>query len=104
MSNNKNGKATKDYLSKKGILALIIMMWVGVALCLFSWFIKFDIFGVSSEVLGLPGGVLAIAGVILILFVPKCPYCGKHKIGRNIGAQIKKEVECPDCNKTVEIK
>lgn len=104
MSDNKTSKAKKEYLPKKGILTLIIIMWLGVALCLFSWFIKFDIFGVSSEILGLPGGVMAIAGVLLLLFVPKCPYCGKHKIGRNIGTQIKKEVECPDCGKTVEIK
>lgn len=104
MSNNKADKAKKEYLSKKGILTLIIIMWIGVVMCLFSWIFDFDMFGVSSQILGLPGGVLAIAGVLLLLFVPKCPYCGKHKIGRNIGTQIKKEVICPECNKTVEIK
>ena len=34
----------------------------------------------------------------------KCPYCGSKKVGRNIGGTPKKEVECPDCKKKIDIK
>ena len=97
-------KIIKRYISKKMLMTLLIIMWGGVGLCIISWLPSFTIFGIPSQAIGLPGGVMAIAGVILLLFLPKCPYCGSHKLGKAIGTKIVKDVECPACNKKVGIR
>lgn len=102
MSNKKDEKLS---ISKKSIMVQLVVMWLGVALCIVSMFVpEFEIFGFSSRVIGLPGGLLALVGVFVMLFANKCPYCGKHKLGRNIGGTLKKEIECPDCKKKIDIK
>ncbi|MBQ8831610.1 MAG: hypothetical protein IJ017_08425 [Oscillospiraceae bacterium] len=102
---SKNKKEEKLSISKKAILAQLIVMWAGVVLCLIGMFApEFEILGYSSRVISLPGGILALVGVFVMLFANKCPYCGMHKVGRNIGGTLKKEIECPDCKKKIDIK
>ncbi len=102
MSNKKEEKLS---ISKKAVMAQLVVMWVGVVLSLISLFApEFELFGLSSRIVGIPGGLLALTGVFVMLFANKCPYCGKHKVGRNIGGTLKKEIECPDCKKKIDIK
>ena len=103
---SKNGK--KDVrlsISKKYVNIQLVLIWAGVALCIIGMFApEFNLFGISSRVIGIPGGIIAITGAFIMIFGNKCPYCGSNKVGRNIGGTPKKEVECPECKKKMDIK
>ena len=104
MSNN--GKSEKRLsISKKRVNTQLIIMWVGVALSILGMFApEFYIGSISSRIIGIPGGILAIVGAFMMIFGNKCPYCGSKKVGRNIGGTPKKEIECPDCKKKMDVK
>ena len=103
---SKSDKSEKRLsISKKRVNTQLIIMWAGVVLSIFGMFVpEFSIFGMSSAVIGIPGGILAIVGAFMMIFGNKCPYCGSKKVGRNIGGTPKKEVECPDCKKKMDVK
>ena len=93
------------YASKAYVKTIIVVMWISIALCLFSWLPDFQIFGwFSSKIIGIIGGALAIASIFVLLLTVKCPHCGKKKLGRVVGLRIQTEVECPDCHKKVIFK
>ena len=98
-------KEVKLSISKKYVNVQLVLIWVGVVLSLLGMFApEFFLFGISSKIIGIPGGILAIVGAFIMIFGNKCPYCGSKKVGRNIGGTPKKEVECPDCKKKIDIK
>ena len=98
-------KEVKLSISKKYVNVQLVLIWVGVVLSLLGMFApEFFLLGISSRIIGIPGGILAIVGAFIMVFGNKCPYCGSKKVGRNIGGTPKKEVECPDCKKKIDIK
>ena len=85
-------------------LLLCVMMWGGFALGIFSWIpTGLTVLGKPSSVLGIPGGLIALAGVFLMIYTVKCPACGEKKLGRAMGTKVPKKCECPDCHATVEV-
>ena len=103
MSNEKKEKRLS--ISKKRVNTQLIIMWVGVVLSILGMFApEFYIGSISSRIIGIPGGIIAIVGAFMMIFGVKCPYCGGKKVGRNIGGTPKKVVECPDCKKKIDVK
>lgn len=98
--------------SKTFPVIVVLMMWVGVVIGIISWLPEFKWFrnlGVSFNryfvgALGLIGGLMCIAGIVLMIFSIKCPACGDKKLGRAMGAKIPKMLECPSCHKKVRFK
>ena len=85
-------------------LILCIMMWGGFALGIFSWMpTGITVLGKPATVLGIPGGVIALAGVFLMIFTVKCPACGEKHLGRNMGTKVPKKCDCPDCHAEVHM-
>ena len=97
-------KKNEDYeilsISKKQIIIYFVLMWAGVIVGVLSFFIKNNVVAICS----IAGGLIAILGVMLQIFTVKCPYCGKHKVGRAISMGMKEPVYCPDCNKRIDLK
>lgn len=108
----KKTKTTAPVPSQKGSvhkrspwypLLCCIMMWGGFIVGMFSWIQNMTIFGFSTQLLGLPAGIIALAGVFMMLGTVKCPACGGRKLGRAMGAKVPKECECPECHATVQV-
>lgn len=101
------GKKKEERLSisKNKILFELILMWAGAAVSVIGiFFSDATIFGVSLGIIGIPAGIITILGCCLMGFANKCPYCGKRRLGKNIGGKLKTEVRCPDCDKMIDIK
>ena len=92
-------------ISKKRVMKQLVPLWVGVILAIFGMFApEFFVSGISSRVIGIPGGILALTFMCVVTFGNRCPYCGSKKLGRAIGGTFKEVIECPDCKKKVDIK
>ena len=105
MSEKKEKKEKRLSISKKHVKMQLIPMWIGVVLAIFGMFApEFFVGGLSSRLIGVPGGIMALTFACVITFGNKCPYCGSKKLGRAIGGSLKETVECPDCKKKIDIK
>ena len=91
-------------ISKVYPIVCCAIMWVGFAIGLISWLPDFSILGMNNGMLGIPGGVMALGGVILMMATIKCPACGKKKLGRAMGARVPRSCECPECHAKINLK
>ena len=109
MSEKENAVAetgqTEGVISKSKVIIYLVVLWLGLVMCIFSWVKDFTLFGwFSSRLVGVAGGVIALATIFTSRLFFKCPYCGGTRIAYTLGAKLKKELECPECKKKVKVK
>ena len=109
MNENENKTAQngdeKLTIPKSRVIIYLVILWLGLIMCIFRWVKDFSVCGwCASRLMGVAGGVIALATIFASRLFFKCPYCGGTRIAYTLGAKLKKELECPECKKKVKVK
>ena len=87
-------------MSKIYVYFIYALWFIGAIVCIIGFIGEANM---TRAIINFVGAGIVVIAFILQFAAVKCPYCGSKKAGRALPLG-KKQFQCPECKKTIEIK